>query len=207
MSSSSAPTAYGSSTCDVASPDSVAAAVDEVVAWASPIRHLVNSAGNHHRAPTLALAFEDWRRILSVHLDGTFLVTQRVAQHMADHGGGSVVNLGSVAMFSGWQERVAYGAAKAAIGALSASLAVEWAGLGIRVNTVAPGYTNTPFVEEVVAEGYIDADVARGLHALGRFATPDEVVDAILFLLSDRASFITGEVLRVDGGFVAKKLP
>jgi NAD(P)-dependent dehydrogenase (short-subunit alcohol dehydrogenase family) len=193
--------------CDVADDASVAAAVKKVADWRSPIRSLVTSAGTTVKCASLDLSFRDWRLVQGVLIDGTFLVCREVGRRMAANGGGAIVNVASVSMFFGWPERLPYAAAKAAVGSLTKTLAVEWAAHGIRVNAVAPGYIETPFVARVVAEGFIDAGAARSLHAMGRFGSPSEAASAICFLLSEQASFITGEILTVDGGFTAKKLP
>src|SRR5690606_24156037 len=105
----------------------------------------------------------------------------------------------------GWPGRLPYSVAKAAIGALTRTLAVEWAPHGIRVNAVAPGYVNTPMIEKAVAAGVFDAEARRKGHALERFAEPSEVAEVVEFFRSDRASFDTGGVVRVDGGFTVMK--
>jgi NAD(P)-dependent dehydrogenase (short-subunit alcohol dehydrogenase family) len=193
--------------CDVSDPVAVEAAVTTVATWASPITSLVNAAGIQCNEASFDLAFSDWQRVLGTHLDGTFLFCQQVGKHMAVHDGGAIVNLASVAMFVGYPRRLAYATAKAGIGALTRTLAVEWAAYGIRVNAVAPGYIETPLLSEAIERGHVEAQAMRSLHALNRFGTTDEVANAIMFLLSDAASFITGEVLRVDGGFTVQKLP
>jgi NAD(P)-dependent dehydrogenase (short-subunit alcohol dehydrogenase family) len=110
-------------------------------------------------------------------------------------------------MSVGYPGRLAYSAAKGAIGAMTRTLAVEWAELGIRVNCVAPGYIKTPMVAALVAAGQLDSDLYEALHAMGRSGETREVADLIVYLLSDRASFITGTVIPVDGGFLALKVP
>lgn len=193
--------------CDVTDPDQVAAAVAAVDGWGGPIVGLVNSAGVAHHIPTLELGHAEWRRVLAIHVDGTFLVSQQVGRRMVSQNGGAIVNLGSVAMFFGWPGRLAYSASKGAIGAMTRTLAVEWADHGIRVNCIAPGYVDSPMVSDLIEREIIDGDEYRNLHAARRFATPGEIAGVIVFLLSDAAAYMTGEVVRVDGGFSAVKLP
>jgi NAD(P)-dependent dehydrogenase (short-subunit alcohol dehydrogenase family) len=147
--------------CDVTDPAQVTRAIDDVVAWGGPITGLVNSVGTVHHEPTLELGHADWRRVLGVHLDGTFLASQAVARKMAQGDGGAIVNMGSVAMHFGWPERLAYSAAKGAIGAMTRTLAVEWAHLGIRVNCVAPGYIESELVADLVERAVIDGETYR----------------------------------------------
>lgn len=192
---------------DVGDPAAAAEAVTSIAAWQGSIGALVNSAGIQINASSLDFTFADWRRVMSVHLDGTFLYCQQAARHMIAAGGGAILNMASVSMFFGQPRRLPYASAKAAIGSLTRTLAVEWAGYGIRVNALAPGYIETPFMHEAIARGHYDPEEARTLHAMQRFGTTDEVADAALFLLSEQASFITGEILRVDGGFAVKKMP
>jgi NAD(P)-dependent dehydrogenase (short-subunit alcohol dehydrogenase family) len=192
--------------CDVSDADSVAGAFDAVDAWGPVVSGLVNSAGVAHFVPTLKLEQPDWRHVMDVNVDGTLHPSIVAARRMADTGG-AIVNLASVAGMFGWPRRAAYSTSKAAVIALTRTLAVEWADSAIRVNAVAPGYIATEMVEKLIADGSIDYDTYAPLAALNRFGTPAEVAEAILFLLSAGAAFITGVTLPVDGGFIATKVP
>lgn len=191
--------------CDVSDRASVAEAV-EAVAGASPIVGLVTAAGTLHNRASRELDQSDWDGVLGVHLDGAIWAAQAAARSMVSHGrGGAIVNFCSVAMEFGWPRRLPYSVAKAGLAALTRTLAVEWAGDGIRVNAVSPGYVDTPMIRNAAAAGILDLEEKVRAHALGRLAQPAEIAEVVEFLLSDRSTFITGEVVRVDGGFSVMK--
>jgi NAD(P)-dependent dehydrogenase (short-subunit alcohol dehydrogenase family) len=192
--------------CDVTDPEAVRVAFEEIDALGAPLTGLVNGAGIVDNSASVDLAFETWRKVLAVHLDGAFLCSQAAGRRMIDRGSGAIVNVGSVAGLFGHPRRLPYSVAKAAIHQLTRTLAAEWATLGVRVNSVAPGFVATPMVEEVTRLGLIDSDAAASLHAMKRLGRPEEIADSIAYLLSDQASFITGETLRVDGGYSVLKV-
>ena len=192
--------------CDVSRPGDISRAMREVEAWDTPVRSLVNCAGIQLAGSTVDFPPEDWRKVLDVNLSGTFYWCQAAGRHMMDNQGGAIVNLSSVSEFFGWPLRAPYAATKAAVSALTRTLATEWAHLGIRVNAVAPGFIDTPLAREAIESGRLSKPDADALHAQLRFGSTAELAEAITFLLSERASFITGETLKVDGGLTAKKL-
>ena len=187
--------------CDATDPSDVARACHEIAAWGEPVGMLVNSVGTTHGAPSLEFPPEEWERVLRVHLSGTFYWCQAVGRLMAAAGRGSIVNLSSVASFFGWPTRIPYAAAKAAINSVTQTLAVEWAPLGIRVNAVCPGPIDTPMLRGA-SERVIDAMAAAQPN--GRLGQPQEIAEAVVWLCSDAASFVTGHPMPVDGGYVAQ---
>ena len=192
---------------NVASAESTAHLVEATVAWAGGVSGLVNCAGNSTNVSSLEMTPGQWREVMDVHMDGHFYMNQAVGREMVSSGkGGAIVNFSSIAHNFGWPRRLPYAVSKAGIDALTRTLAVEWAEFGIRVNAIAPGYVNTPLVVNATVKGYLDPTIV-GMHAMGRFGEPNEIATGVKFLLSDDASFITGEVLTIDGGFSAKKIP
>jgi NAD(P)-dependent dehydrogenase (short-subunit alcohol dehydrogenase family) len=136
-------------------------------------------------------------------LTGTFLCSREAHAVMAMRQSGSIVNVSSIAGITGLPRRNAYGAAKAGIASMTKSMACEWASAGIRVNAVAPGYVATALVKKLESEGFVDTPRLHRRIPLGRLARPEEIAAAIYFLSSSGASYITGAVLSVDGGWTA----
>jgi len=167
----------------------------------------VVTAGNSTNHASLDLTPEQWREVIDCHLDGHFYMNQAFARYLVSNGsGGAIVNFSSVAHIFAWPRRLPYSVAKAGIDALTRTLAVEWAEFGIRVNAIAPGYVNTAMVINAQNAGYLDPSLVD-MHAMKRFSEPDEIAAGVQFLLSSDASFITGEILTIDGGFSVKKIP
>jgi NAD(P)-dependent dehydrogenase (short-subunit alcohol dehydrogenase family) len=163
---------------------------------------LVNSAGRTKRAPTIDFTEEDWNSILDTNLTGTLRAAQVFGRHMLERESGSIINIASLSTFVALYEVAAYSASKAAVASLTKSLAIEWGQRGVRVNAIAPGVFRTPLNEKLLDE------TERGREFLvrtpmKRFGNVDELAGAAIFLASDAASFVNGEVLAVDGGFLA----
>lgn len=163
---------------------------------------LVNSAGRTKRAPTMDFAEEDWNAILETNLTGTLRSCQIFGRHFISNGYGRIVNIASLSTFVSLFEVAAYSASKAAVASLTKSLAIEWAKHGVNVNAIAPGVFKTDLNRELL-ESTERGREFQTRTPMGRFGKVEELAGAAIFLASDAASFVTGEVLVVDGGFLA----
>lgn len=189
---------------DVTDPEAVDRAALDVTARYGPPAILINNAGIVHNAPALDMATADWARVIDVNLNGVFYCARAFGREMVAARRGAIVNISSICgqVTVHPQPQVAYNAAKAGVDQITRSLAVEWAACGVRVNAVAPGYTAT----ELTLAGRSRPDwFDTWLRAtpMARMADPREIAMAVLFLASDAASYITGTVLTVDGGYTA----
>jgi NAD(P)-dependent dehydrogenase (short-subunit alcohol dehydrogenase family) len=188
--------------CDVADRGSLEHVLRETVSRLGTVDILVNCAGKTKRAPTLDFDEAVWQDILDTNLTGTLRCCQVFGRHMIARGRGKIINIASLSSFVALYEVAAYAASKAAVASLTKSLAIEWAKHGVCVNAIAPGVFRTALNTELL-DG-----TARGKELLlrtpmGRFGQVEELAGAAIYLASDASSFVTGEVLTVDGGFLA----
>jgi 3-oxoacyl-[acyl-carrier protein] reductase len=186
---------------DVTDSAAVTAAVERMTAESGPIDVLVNNAGITKDAMLHKMADADWDAVIGVNLKGVFLVTRAVSPRMVEKGSGSIISIASIVGLDGNIGQSNYAASKGGIVAMTKGWAREFArkGAKVRANAVSPGYTRTPMIESVPAK-VLEPIIART--PLGRLAEIQDIANAVLFLASDESSFITGQVLRVDGGLV-----
>ncbi len=193
---------------DVTSESDWERAVGQGVAKFGRLNILLNNAGIAQTGLTLMThSLEDWRRTLSINLDGVFLGLRYTGPAIAESGGGSVINVSSIMGKVASPGAAAYCASKGGVLMLTKAAALEWAPLNIRVNSIHPGYIDTPLVSKVIREvenGNELREVLISRHALGRLGLPREIADAVVFLASDESSFMTGSELVVDGGYTAQ---
>ena len=189
-------------TSDVSDRESLQQVLNVAIENFGKVDILVNSAGRTKRAPTLDFPEEDWQTILDTNLTGTLRACQVFGRHMLERESGSIINIASLSTFVALFEVAAYSASKAAVGSLTKSLAIEWSGKGVRVNAIAPGVFRTALNQKLLDE------TERGREFLlrtpmRRFGNVEELAGAAIFLASDAASFVNGEIITVDGGFLA----
>ena len=176
--------------------------VDKVVEKLGRLDILVNNAGINIRTPALEFTEEMWDRVMDTNIRSPFFVAQASAGAMLESGGGSIINTASMLTFMGRATVPAYSASKGGIGQLTKALAVEWAERGVRVNAIAPGFISTemtvPLREDAEFDGWV-----LGRTPMRRWGCPADLAGAAVFLASDASGFVTGQILAVDGGFIA----
>lgn len=190
-------TAERSTGVDLADPEAARAAVERL----DRIDGLVANAGVIVRGPVLELSLDDWRRVVDLNLTSVFVLAQAAGRRMVEQGGGAIVLVASVLSFSGGVNAAAYAASKGGVAQLTKALSNELAPHGVRVNAVAPGFTETDLTADL--EPSRRAEVTARI-PLGRWATPADIADAIAWLLSEDPRYVTGVVLPVDGGYTAR---
>jgi 3-oxoacyl-[acyl-carrier protein] reductase len=188
--------------CDITNPGQCEAIAQSTVQEFGRIDGVVNCAGISHPHDSISLPPADWARMVEVQLSGAFYFTQACAKRMMEKGG-AIVFITSTNAEAAFPGRAAYCCAKAGVAMLTKVLAIEWAEKSIRVNAVGPAYVATEMTQRNIAAGNVNDAQIKARIPLGRLAQPADVADAVSFLLSEKASFITGHSLYVDGGWLA----
>lgn len=184
---------------DISQAEDAKRMVSETIEAFGSIDVLVNNAGMQTEKPFLEMSLEDWEKVISVDLTGTFLITRETISHMVENGGGVIINMSSVHQKIPWPNFASYAAAKGGMKLLTETLALEFAKRGVRVNAVAPGAIATPINQEKLNDPEQRKEV-ESMVPWGRIGEPEEVAACVAFLASDEASYVTGATLFVDGG-------
>ena len=188
---------------DVRLPADVDRAVTAVLSEFGRVDILFNAAGQRAVAPSEALAYEDWQRVLDVNLTGSFLFSQRVFPAMKQAGRGKIIMMGSVQAHSGAPFRAAYVASKTGLVGLARALGVEWAPYGINVNVLSPGYFETDIIKHQISIGQLDRQAILRRTPMGRMGRLEDLTGPAVFLASAESDFMCGQALIIDGGWLA----
>lgn len=191
---------------DVSRLEEVNRMVEEVRRWQGKLDVLVNAAGVNRRIPSLQVTEADWDWILGINLKGTFFTCQAAGKVMVRQGKGSIINIASLLSAVGIPTLAPYAASKAGVVGLTRVLAAEWGPYGVRVNAIAPGYFRTQMTEGLFANAEWVERLKRQV-PLGREGFPEDLGGAAVFLASDAARYLTGQVIYVDGGYLAAREP
>ena len=189
---------------DVSKPREAHRLVEETATWRGRLDVLVTAAGVNKRIPSLEVTEEDWDWILGVNLKGTFFTCQAAGEVMVKQGGGSIINIASLLSAVGIPTRAPYAASKAGVVGLTRVLAAEWGPYGVRVNCIGPGYFRTRMTERLFSDPEWTARLERQV-PLGRGGAPQDLAGAAVFLASDASHYVTGQVIYVDGGYLAAR--
>ncbi|UCF99939.1 MAG: SDR family oxidoreductase [Spirochaetaceae bacterium] len=192
---------------DVTSQADISRAIEKITGEYGRIDVLFNNAGIELSRPLHQTTEREWDRVLAVNLKGMFLVAKAVLPTMMAQNRGAIVNTSSISGVLGWPAYAAYSTSKGGVIQLTRQMAVDYGPYNIRVNCICPGTTLTPLIErlfELEEDPASAKNIIAARHPLGRFAQPEEIAQAVLFLASEEASFITGAILPVDGGYTAK---
>jgi 2-dehydro-3-deoxy-D-gluconate 5-dehydrogenase len=178
--------------------DALGARIDDLLAQ-TPVDILVNNAATFIRQSALELTFDRWREVQTVNVDAVWLLCQRIGAPMVERGAGKIINIGSMISLQGGVNRSAYTASKHAITGITKALSNEWAGHGVQVNTILPGYFRTGRESPAFTDPVVQARIPAG-----RFGEPQDMIGSVVFLASRAADYVTGHQLIVDGGWYAR---